>query len=95
MNEENQEQKDIMEKYDYHRKQHKKWSEIYYLNLCPCISCPTLFILLFFTTNKLGKHKRAIEELQRECFLKSLDGIDKDKYAKMYQYMLNQKTWLG
>ncbi len=95
MNTENQELTDMVEKYIYIRKQHTKWMNIYYLNFCPCISCPTLFVLLIFTVIKLGKYNYSIKALHEECFQKSLDGIDKDKYAWIYQYMMNQKTWLG
>ncbi len=91
----NQEQKAMMEKHDHHRKQYEKWLSISFIFACVGAVLPPLLLFLIPSFIKLNKHAKAFKELQKECLLRSLDGIDKDKYAKLYHYMINQKTWLG
>lgn len=94
MNTENQELKDMMEKHDYHRKQWNKWMSIMVIFVCVGAALPPLLLLIIPFFIKANKHLKVVDALHKECFLKSLSETDNAGYAKLYQYMINQKTWL-
>jgi len=93
-----EEKQTMIEEYDFHRKEYNKWIGWVMMAglFCGLIFLVPIGIPLFIVAIiKISKHGKAFEVLQKECFLKSLNGIDKDKYAKMYQYMMSRKTFFG
>ncbi|MCE7744249.1 MAG: hypothetical protein GPJ52_03830 [Candidatus Heimdallarchaeota archaeon] len=99
MNEEKHEEKAILERYDYHRKQHEKWlawSIFPTFLTVMVIAAPIGLPLLIICMVKMTKHAKAHKQIAKECFLKSMEnGVDKEKFEKMYQYMKDQKRWWG
>lgn len=96
MNEEKHEEKTMLEQYDFHRKQHEKWFSIALIFACFGGVLPPLILLIILPLVKINKHAKAHKRITKECFLKSMEnGVDKEKYEKMYQYMQNQKKWWG
>jgi len=94
--EEKHEEKTMIEQYDYHRKQHEKWFSITLILACFGGALPPLLLFLIFPLIKVNKHAKEHKRIAKDCFLKSMEnGVDKEKYEKMYQYMQNQKRWWG
>jgi len=96
MNEEKHEEKSMIERYDFHRKQHEKWFGIAMIFACFGGALPPLLLFLIFPFIRMSKHAKIHKQIQKDCFLKSMEnGVDKEKYEKRYQYMQNQKRWWG
>lgn len=96
MNEENKEQKTMIERYDFHRKQHEKWFSITLIFACFGGALSPLLLVLILPFVKMNKHAKIHKQIQKDCFLKSMENnADKEKFEKMYQYMINQIRWWG
>ncbi len=86
----------IIDKYDYHRKEYDKWygwAIIAGVLIGVIILIPVGLPLIIIAGIKGSKHKKEYKRMEKDCFLKTLDGEEKEKYEKIYQYMKSKKKW--
>lgn len=95
MNTENQELKDMTEKYEHHKEQCKKYLVMECATVCVVCGFPPAFLLTLFFYYKVRDHLKIIKALREECLDRSLSETDNAGYAKLYQYMLKDKKWFS